>query len=248
MEVPRLENSEQYLRWASLMEASLVDANLAHLLKPKQDSPPIEQAALEQWELSQLWACIKIRSRLASSEPFLDDIKTAHKLWDAIAEQYDPRRHWYFPAVAKELLGLRLSDFNSVQKYIDAHQLAHYKLHYINKELALHESWRARLLLDGLEPEFHELKSMVIPRLNFHYDTTVEVRPTATFEEAAEFLRRAAGIKEMNELRGAKPAASNTHRGRKICTHCKRRGHDQTECWVKHPYRRPANSGARSRT
>ena len=218
---------------------------------PATTSDGKDTAVLEKWETDCDNTFATLCLAITDSEmSHIEECTTAAEVWTKLAKVYEAKGVTQELYLRKQLSNFKLDDGNTIQQHIN-------KLNEIVKQLAsirekISNRSIAMTLLSSLPKSYNMLK---VSLGNTPDKITTDLIKQWALEEEARIKEEDSDV-EMSEnvalfsqkgkgkAKNAKPTKGkgkgkkddeNNNKPKPKCSHCKRTGHKEANCWILHP-------------
>jgi hypothetical protein len=244
----KLKGEENYPIWANQLQRVL-DANdledyingaIQPVNKPRdttRDEATI--VAYKKWKAGNANACLAIAINiLGQPQQVIADCVTAKDMWETLKSQYEGKGHNLKQQHITKLTGIRSDNYNDITSFVIEFKSLVAKLSALKSEAPA--DWYIIMFIQALSNEFpawaerqrSAARSSTPPTLSQLYvDINDESRGltgpnSSALETQALYGSKARGIP------GSKSAKGKSD---KVCKHCKKTGHEESDCFTKHP-------------
>jgi hypothetical protein len=213
------------------------------------------QAAVKKYDRSQEKSRIAMDLLLKWVSPGvaidLEDLDDPKEAWDLIQKRYKVSNDRVREMTLEKIVNLKLSESDSMIDYLNSHRQFAQDLKkaehvYTNSQLATN-------ILFGLTTNYSTFKTQYewaralqpdeSPDLDFLYDRLLNEEENK--KQTAERRAKESKAKD-KEMKDPKPKSSRKDNGGKdkaslVCAYakCGRTGHDESDCWIKNPEKKP---------
>src|SRR6266850_324038 len=253
-EVPPLDDSgEDYTQWSRMMKLVLRRRGLWDVVNGTSTAPsPTDAVAFKIWNNKDQEALLQITVALKKgAQNCVLDAETSKACWDTLASRYQAKDNQRTVFMLERLLMTPFSDAEPLEPQIDQLRLTARNLE--TARFAMAEKYLAGIIIMCLPESLSTLKTIlantddaklsvkgitnqVLADEAHRICTSGEHDATAFFAKAKPTSRRNKERQKdenrNNSSTSNSSSASGGSNGSKVCTHCKRRGHKITNCWM----------------
>lgn len=220
-----LEGSDNYDLWALKTELVLMKDGLEAAIsdqpnelteQQKKNARVIIQLSLEK---GPLW--------------HTKDLTSAKDIWTKLQQVYKPKGFSSELLILKEFFNAHLSDFDTIEQYLDKVKLLHDELR--SKNLALPDKATMAWILNSLTEEYDVAVQAITQAFRGNPEAyTLDDLISSLIDESRALKHRG---DQVNALGGRRNWRGNKHQT--YCTHCKGTSHTDKDCYFLHPNKAP---------
>jgi len=210
-----------------LVPADLTDAQHQRAVADRLATEVQKYERLQKWSKDEAEAYQTILRHLHPQVSIhVAGLDSSKKIWDNIERRYTRKELATYCELFAQLTEAKGSNYSSIREFVDQINLLVERLNAIDKD-SITNKVHISFLLNQVGPQY----SYVVDAIQ--NDEKVD-DPIAVGTRLAN-AERTVDLKESATL----PKSVNAVRDAPKCTHCKKRGHIASRCWIKYPHMMP---------
>ena len=244
LKIEKLAGAANWELWQLRMQSLLIGKEYWNVVggdgMEVDDGPDVEK--LRELE-SKALAYIRLHLR---DGPLLQtrQVKKPKDLWDKLKALYEPKGFSSDFLICKDLFDTTLTKCGgSIEKYL-------------NKLVRLTDDLEARKItipkkvivawaLNHLTPEYEQTVAVISQSFR---SNKKEIDMDTLFTQLLDESRRLKSRDSTKETALAVKSGPNKSTERPKCTHCKKKGHEESKCWKKHPEKKPKKPNSKDKS
>src|SRR2546423_96859 len=267
-----------YRSWAQQMQWILDERNLWDIvngmeIRPQRPAAPSNEestttappdvTALAEYETMLedfITRSKKARSTIgasisASIMVYIEGLTDAAKMWQILEEKYNPRTQTTLFQIIRQFMTIKMGEGDNMEKHLQNVQTLKRKCEEQGEEIS--DNVYVAILLNSVSEEYKiavtilESQAQLTPasiinRLMEEYRKNITGSGGSLSKMVMALLSKQK--EKSSKSKASQKGKTASQSSSEECTHCSRKGHDESKCWIKHPELRPTKKGSKKPT
>src|SRR6266496_1014441 len=227
---------------------------------------PLDLAAMAEYETKLedfIQRSKKARSTIgasisASIMVYIEGMTDPAEMWRVLEQKYNPRTQTTLFQIIRQFMNVKMGEGDNMEKHLQIVQSLKRKCEEQGEVIS--DNVYVAILLNSVSEEYKiavtilESQAQLTPasiinRLMEEYRKNVTGSGGSLSKMVMALLSKQREKNQSKSKSGQKGKSTSepspSQSSSEECTHCTRKGHDESKCWVKHPELRPAKKGSK---